>query len=514
MYRARLGGDLDKAILGYVSSAAEDAAIAEYDILGSQAHVVMLHEAGIMGRAHARRVLAALEGLKGRIVAELEAAAAGGGSAGEDVHEVVEELVAREAGAAAGGRMHTARSRNDQVALDVRMKVRDDIIGISGSLLDVIGALLDLAEKHAGTAMPLYTHLQRAQPGTFSHYMLAHADALFRDLERLDGAFERTNKSPLGAGPVGGTGLPIDRSRTAGLLGFSGLVENSIDATSTRDFAAEFAAAAAILMTNLSRMAEDFVIWSSAEFSFLELSDGASSPSSVMPQKKNPDLLELTRGRAARTIGDLTAVLAACKGLATGYGRDLQDTKPPVWSAARAASGALAAMLSMLRGITVNGRAMGRAASGGGGGHIMALDVAERLVSGGVPFRAAHGIAGRLVREAQDAGMPLGRLDAARIGRAVAGTGADAGALAEAIRGLSAAGSLRGRTSRGSAGFAEQRRMAGERRASLAERRESAEIRRRGVDEALDGLADAVNGIAGPPGAATGRRKRRAAPRR
>ena len=287
--------------------------------------------------------------------------------------------------------MHTARSRNDQVALDIRMKMRDDISVLCNCLLDAIEALVSLAERHQKTVMPLYTHLQQAQAGTFSHYLLAHVDALFRDYERLSGAFQRVNQSPLGAGPVGGTSLQIDRDMTAKLLGFYGLVENSIDATSTRDFAAEYVSSAAILMTNLSKLAEDFIIWSSTEFSFIELSDEFTSPSSVMPQKKNPDILELTRGKTAQVIGDLVGVLATVKGLATGYGRDLQEIKPPIWATSKTAISALIVVKSMMLTLSVNEKAMKKAAENG---YLIALDVAEKLVLQGTPFRTAHKIAG------------------------------------------------------------------------------------------------------------------------
>ena len=265
LYRSRLGSDLDKITLEYVSSISEDAEIAEYDILGSQAHVIMLLENNLITGDDSRKILSALE--------ELKKGGLEKNRGSEDIHELIEAMVIEKAGLESGGKMHTARSRNDQVALDIRMKMRDDINVLCNCLLDAVEALVSLAERHQKTVMPLYTHLQQAQAGTFSHYLLAHVDALFRDYERLSGAFQRVNQSPLGAGPVGGTSLQIDRGMTAKLLGFYGLVENSIDATSTRDFAAEYVSSAAILMTNLSKLAEDFIIWSSTEFSFIELSD-------------------------------------------------------------------------------------------------------------------------------------------------------------------------------------------------------------------------------------------------
>ena len=447
----------------------DDSEIAAYDILGSQAHVVMLHDCGIVPRADAAAILGALDRIGGLDYESL-AAAKGGGH--EDIHELVESLVVAEAGAAAGGRMHTARSRNDQVAADMRMKVRDDAMAIMDLIVGAARALVGLAASHTRTPVPLYTHLQRAQAGTLSHYLLAHADALLRDHERFAGAFARANLSPLGAGPVGGTRLPIDREKVAGLLGFGGLVENSIDATSSRDFAAEFASAAAVMMGNASRLAEDLVMWSSSEFGFVGLSDRFASPSSVMPQKKNPDVLELVRGKAAGAIGGLAAVLGAIKGVPTGYGRDLQEIKPHLWAASRNAAGALSVIAGAVGTASVNRAAMRRAA-GGTRGYLTALDVADRLVEEGVAFRTAHGIAGRLVQAADARGVPLARLGAADVKRAAGGTGAPAGAVGRIVKECTVADSLRSRSSRGSSGPAEQDRMV------------------RGRTKALDGLAAA-----------------------
>lgn len=513
MYRSRLGGGLDGAAAGFASSVAEDAEIAAYDVLGSQAHVVMLHDCGIVSRAHAARILGALDRIGGLDYESLAGRAGGGGA--DDIHELVESLVVAEAGADAGGRMHTARSRNDQVAADMRMKVRDDAMGIMDLIVEAAGALVGLAAGHTRTAMPLYTHLQQAQAGTLSHYLLAHADALLRDHGRFAGAFGRANLSPLGAGPVGGTRLPIDREKTARLLGFDGLVENSIDATSSRDFAAEFASAAAVMMSNASRLAEDLVMWSSAEFGFVELSDRFASPSSVMPQKKNPDVLELVRGRAASTIGGLVAVLGAVKGLPTGYGRDLQEIKPHVWAASRAAAGTLSVLAGAIGTASVNRAAMRRAA-GGARGYLTALDVADRLVEEeGIAFRAAHGIAGRLVQAADAAGVPLARLGAADVRKAARGTGAAAGAVARIVGECTVSDSLRSRASRGSAGPAEQDRMVRDRIEALKALGAANAERRRAVDAAISALRGRVEEIqdgrggGGRKGAGRGRRGRR-----
>lgn len=445
LYRSRLGNDLNKITLDYVSSISDDSEIAFYDIIGSQAHTVMLYESKLISKNDSKKILCALEGLKKEKFDQNYTA--------EDIHELIESLVIKKAGPASGGKMHTARSRNDQVALDIRMKIRDDIIILCNCILDTTEALISLADKHKKTVMPLYTHLQQAQAGTFSHYLLAHCDVLLRDLERLSDAFRRVNQSPLGAGPVGGTSLPIDRNLTSELLGFSGLVENSIDATSTRDFVAEYLSDVAILMTNLSKLAEDFVIWSSAEFSFIELSDEFTSPSSVMPQKKNPDILELTRGKASQMIGNLVGVLATIKGLATGYGRDLQEIKSSIWSASKTSISALIVIKSMLLTLSVNEKNMKKTAQAS---YLVALDVAEKLVRQGTPFRTAHKISGKLVQSAYNSKKPLNKLSQSEIRKAV---GDDISELANIIASATISDSLRERISRGSSGFSEQKRM-------------------------------------------------------
>jgi len=486
MYRSRLGGDLGDITLDYVSSVSEDAEIAGYDITGSQAHVVMLYQNGIISRSDAKRILGALE--------EIKSEELGKGRGPEDIHELIEAEVIKRAGSKSGGRMHTARSRNDQVALDMRMKIRDDTNILCSCILDTAEALVSVAHRHRRTVMPLYTHLQQAQAGTFSHYLLAHADALLRDFERFSDSYARVNQSPLGAGPVGGTSIRIDRDSTAEMLGFAGLVENSIDATSTRDFVAEFVGNAAIMMTNLSRLAEDFVIWSTAEFSFVELSDEFASPSSVMPQKKNPDVMELTRGKTAEVIGDLMGVLATVKGLATGYGRDLQQIKSSVWSTSRTSIAALLVVKSMLLTATINEKRMKKAADRG---HIVALDVAEKLVQNKVPFRTAHEITGRLVQRAHAANKRLSGLERGEIGEAIGGAGVEPGLVREAIGSASILSSLRGRTSRGSSGFAEQKRMISQRGKRINAYREKITGRDNDVRAALDALKGRVLDLTG-----------------
>lgn len=452
MYRARLSGDLTGATLGYVSSMSDDAGLALYDILGSEAHVVMLHEQDIIPREDTAAILAALEALKG---ADMDA-----GTEAEDIHEYIEGEVIKRAGMERGGRMHAGRSRNDQVSLDMRMRIRDDINALCGHLAETVGIMLTVAGRHKSSVMPLYTHLQQAQVGTLSHYLLAQADMLFRDMDRLGTVYGRVNKSPLGAGPVGGTGIPVKRERTAELLGFDGLVENSIDATSSRDFVAEYVAALAILMTNLSRLSEDMVIWSSTEFAFIELPDELASPSSVMPQKKNPDILELTRAKAAEVIGNLTAVLTSVKGLATGYGRDLQQLKPIVWRTSETALHAAILVGAAVGGMTVNEENMVNAAKKG---HLVALDIAEKLVLYKMPFRQAHRVVGLLVQSAVKRGKDLSDLTEQEIEQVLTGTGADPNMVFQITEWANISTSLKDRVSKGSPRLEEQERMIGDR---------------------------------------------------
>lgn len=447
MYRSRLDKNLDKHTLDYVSSISDDFEIAQYDITGSQAHVIMLYENKILSKPEAKKILLALEKLKKEKLVSSDA---------EDIHELIESLVIKKTGIESGGKMHTARSRNDQVALDLRMKIRDDVNVICSCILDVTETILALAEKHTATPMPLYTHLQQAQVGTFSHYLLSCVDVLFRDLERFSSTYERINQSPLGAGPVGGTSLPINRNTTAKMLGFYGLVENSIDATSSRDVVAEYAGDVAILMTNLSRIAEDLVIWSTSEFSFVELSDQFSSPSSVMPQKKNPDILELTRGKSARTIGNLVAILSNLKGLASGYGRDLQEIKPSVFSSSKITISALIVLRAMFATLKINKQKMKQAADSG---YLSALDIAEMLVKQGIPFRTAHKIVGKLVQVAYESKKPLSKLTLAEIGKSVKEKDINSNKLLKMVSSVDANSSLTQRKSIGSSGFSEQKRM-------------------------------------------------------
>ena len=484
MYRSRFGTDLSDVTLDYVSSINDDSEIALYDILGSQAHSLMLFQNNIITKNDAKKILSSLENLKNK---KFDAA-----SGAEDIHELIESLVIKKAGMESGGKMHTARSRNDQVVLDIRMKIRDDINIICNCLLDTIESLVSVAKNHQKTIMPLYTHLQQAQAGLFSHYLLAHADVFIRDFERLFETFERINQSPLGAGPVGGTSIPIDRHSTAKMLGFDGLIENSLDATSARDFVAEYVAMISILMTNLSRMSEDFVIWSTSEFSFIELSDEFTSPSSVMPQKKNPDILELTRGKTAEVIGNLTAILTTVKGLASGYGRDLQQVKSSIWSTSKISISALLILKSILLTLKVNEKQMKKVTESS---NLIALDIAEKLVQEGIPFRVTHKISGILVQLAHNSKKPISKLTLSEIKKSVVDSKVDPKIVSKIISSTTVVSSLKSRKSYGSSGYDEQKRMISDRIQKINQFRLDMSKRENKINSSIDDLEKQIRKI-------------------
>lgn len=484
MYRSRLDTDLSDVTLDYVSSINDDSEIAFYDIIGSQAHTLMLFQNNIITKNDVKKILTALENLKKE---KFDSS-----SGAEDIHELIESLVIKKTGMASGGKMHTARSRNDQVVLDIRMKIRDDINIICNCLLDTIEALVSVAKNHQKTIMPLYTHLQQAQAGLFSHYLLAHADVLTRDFERLFDTFERVNQSPLGAGPVGGTSIPIDRHSTAKMLGFDDVVENSIDATSTRDFVAEYIAMISILMTNLSKIAEDFVLWSTSEFSFIELADEFTSPSSVMPQKKNPDILELTRGKTAEVIGNLTAILSTIKGLASGYGRDLQQIKSSIWNTSKISISALLILKSILLTLKVNEKQMKKVTETS---NLIALDIAEKLVQEGIPFRTTHKISGILVQLAHQSKKPISKLTLLEIKQSVVGTNVDSKTVSKIISTTTVVSSIRDRKSYGSSGYGEQKRMISERVQKINDYRVKISKRENKINSSIEDFTKQVKSI-------------------
>src|SRR5919199_4416566 len=391
MYRSRSEIKLDENAFNFMTSIDADNAILHYDILGSEAHCIMLYEIGFLPLVDLKKILQALEEVKiNPQVLHTDDY--------EDIHESLEAFVIKDAGNDSGGKMHTARSRNDQVILDIRMKVRDDINDICTATIDLIGSLLEKASENVETIMPMYTHLQQAQIGTFCHFLLSYVDALFRDIDRLVIAYGNVNRSTLGACAVGGTTINIDRNKTAALLGFNGIVVNSIDATYSRDTLIEFATALSILIITLARMAEDFIIWSTVEFGYIDISDKYSSTSSAMPQKKNPDAMELVRAKAATAIGNMITMFSIVKSLPSGYSRDLQDLKPVLWRTSTVAFESTKMMNSVIRSIEVHKERMKEVADNS---YAISLDIAEQLViRKGIPFRSAHKVIGALVERA------------------------------------------------------------------------------------------------------------------
>jgi len=373
------------------------------DIRGSIAHSRMLAEKGIIAADDQKKIE---DGLNA-ILKDIEAGKFEFSPKLEDIHMNVEAWLAEMIGPAAG-RLHTARSRNDQVAVDFRLWVKDETLRVADALKELIAAFLDRAEEHAATVMPGFTHLQTAQPVTFGHHCMAYVEMFARDLSRARDAAERMNESPLGAAALAGTGFPIDRHMTAKALGFREPTRNSLDSVSDRDFALEFLSLAAICATHLSRLAEEIVIWSTPQFGFVRLSDSYSTGSSIMPQKKNPDAAELVRAKTGRINGHLVALLTVMKGLPLAYSKDMQEDKEAVFDAAETLDLMLAAMTGMVRDLTINTVAMKKAA---GSGYATATDLADWLVRTlGLPFREAHHVTGRAVALAEQKKSPLDRL--------------------------------------------------------------------------------------------------------
>ena len=365
------------------------------DITGSLAHAAMLGIRGIISPEDATAIRQGLESIRD----DIDSGALEIDMSAEDIHTFVEMELTKRIGDA-GKRLHTARSRNDQVATDLRLYLRGQIDGLLALLKDAVAALREQAALHADTVMPGYTHLQRAQPVTFGHYLCAYAMMLVRDAGRLADARKRMNQCPLGACALAGTTFPTDRKMTAAALGFDGPCLNSLDAVSDRDFCVELMSDLSLLMAHLSRFAEELVLWSSLEFHFVTLPEGFVTGSSIMPQKKNPDMAELIRGKTGRVYGDLMTMLTVLKGLPLAYNKDLQEDKEAVFDAVDTAKICLSVLAPMVAGMTANADEMRKAA---GAGFINATDCADWLVAHGIPFREAYGIAAGLVH----AGTPL-----------------------------------------------------------------------------------------------------------
>jgi argininosuccinate lyase len=453
MYRSRPNEKLKDDVLRFLSSMDQDQSILYYDILGSEAHSIMLYEMGHITPGELKKILSALEKAK-KSPAELQ------NQGYEDIHEALEAFVIEHAGMDAGGKMHLARSRNDQVVLDIRMKIRDDINEICSALANLMGGLVQRAKESKQVPMPMYTHLQQAQIGTFSHFLLSYAYALMRDMERLYLVYHRINQSPLGACAIGGSSITIDRKRTAMLLGFDSIIKNSIDATSSRDAFLEYASTLAILMSTLGRIAEDFIIWSTTEFGYIELAEPYSSTSSAMPQKKNPDPLELTRAKTAIVTSNLVSMLGIVKALPSGYSRDLQEIKPPLLGASAITLDAIKIMDGVVRSLQINKERMRQAASMS---YAVALDIAEQLVmQKKIPFRTAHRIVGALVSKAASKGnISLVKLEIADATSVLEANKVDVKAeeMMKIINGMTPEKSLEARKSTGSPNLLEQEEM-------------------------------------------------------
>ncbi len=399
LWAARFEGTLDGAAGEFNSSIAVDGRMYKEDIEGSLAHAEMLAATGIISAADGESIRGGLRG----ILRDIESGALTVDPGAEDIHMFIEAELTRRIGDA-GKRLHTARSRNDQVATDIRLYMRRAAGEVKRLLLSAVETLADKAGEYRDAICPGYTHLQRAQPVTFGHWCMAYAYMFRRDIGRVDDAARRMNLCPLGAAALAGTTYPTDRAMTARLLGFDAPTENSLDSVADRDFLVELTAAFSLIITHLSRICEELVLWSSAEFKFVEPDDAFSTGSSIMPQKKNPDMAELIRGKAGRVYGDLQALLTMLKGLPLAYNKDMQEDKAAVFDALDTVTGCLRVFIPMFRTLKVFPDSMRRAVSGG---FINATDCADYLTRKGVPFREAYSVTGRIVAYCSGRGLTL-----------------------------------------------------------------------------------------------------------
>ena len=402
LWAGRFQKETDTLVNDFNSSITFDARMYKEDITGSMAHAAMLGKQGIIEAHEAEKII---EGLK-VILADIEAGQVEFSMENEDIHMNIETMLTQRIGDT-GKRLHTARSRNDQVAVDFRLYVKQEIPKIIGMVLELEKVLIRKAEANLDTVMPGYTHLQRAQPTTFAHYMMAYANMLRRDVTRLEDCMERMDECPLGAGALATSTYPVDRFQTAAALGFAKPTDNSMDSVSDRDFAIEFLSACSILMMHLSRFSEEIILWCSWEFKYVELDDAYSTGSSIMPQKKNPDVAELVRGKTGRVYGSLITLLTVMKGLPLAYNKDMQEDKECVFDAIDTVELCVPVFAAMLDTLTVLPRNMRSAASGG---FINATDCADYLVKKGMPFREAYMIVGRLVNMCIKSGETLDTL--------------------------------------------------------------------------------------------------------
>lgn len=395
-WEGRFREKTDRLVEAFTRSVAVDSRLYAEDIAGSIAHCKTLEKAKVLSRAETRSLVRGLEAVK----RELDQGRFAFTPHDEDIHMAIERRLTELIGPL-GGKLHTGRSRNDQVALDIRLYLRTQLDALHERLTELQRVLVAQAGEHLGSMMPGYTHLQRAQPVLFAHHLLAYVEMFERDKGRLDDARDRLNVMPLGSGALAGTNYPVNRRYTAELLGFPAVTMNSMDAVSDRDFMIEAASGLSITMMHLSRLSEELIVWASQEFQFVDLPDAFCTGSSMMPQKKNPDIPELVRGKTGRVYGHLVNLLTMLKGLPLSYNRDLQEDKPALFDALDTVSSSLQVMTELMRRLTVNREALSRASQGGG---LLATELADYLVLRGVPFREAHGITGRIVRAALDRG--------------------------------------------------------------------------------------------------------------
>ena len=394
LWGGRFSKATDTKVDDFNSSIRFDMRLYRQDITGSIAHAAMLGKQGIIPQADADLIVKTLK----EILADIEAGKVEFLVDAEDIHMNIEKILTDRIGEA-GKRLHTGRSRNDQVALDLRMYCKDEICEIREMVLSLMETILTLAQAHTETTMPGYTHLQKAQPITFAHHVMAYFEMLRRDIGRLDDTYKRTNVSPLGSGALAATTYPLDREFVAQELGFAEVTKNSLDGVSDRDFALELMSALSILMMHLSRFCEELILWSSHEFSFVEMDDAYSTGSSIMPQKKNPDVAELIRGKSGRVYGDLMSLLTTMKGIPLAYNKDMQEDKEPVFDAIDTVKLCLPVFDAMLSTMKVKKEQM---LQGAKGGFTNATDAADYLVKKGLPFREAHAVVGKMVAYALD----------------------------------------------------------------------------------------------------------------
>ncbi len=392
IYRTRIEGPLNKEVLKFLSSLKEDLWIAEEDIIGTEVHNIMLFEQGVLNKNEIKMILTSLENIRNKLLnkqLELD-------ENFEDIHPFIEKCVIDEIGIEVGGKIHTGRSRNDQVSVDIRLKIRNELRILSKMLFELSNVLLTQSKSAINIFMPLYTHLQRGQLGVFSHYLNNYVAQILRSLERVEDVYDRNNYNPLGACAIGGTSININRKRTAELLGFQGVIENSIDAISSKDYILEPLMCLSLISLQFSRISEDLLIWSSKEFDFIELDDEFCSVSSVMPQKKNPDTLELIRSKTSKIVSNLFAATMIIKAIPSGYLRDFQELKMLIKNSFNYLFSIIEMLIGIFSTIKINKDQMLKAVNES---FILALDVAELLVNEyNIPFRQAHKIVAKLVR--------------------------------------------------------------------------------------------------------------------